>query len=160
MNRVGEKGIGSSVWLSWFLYDNLKKLSELLNYKKIKNNLSEIADTLKDNVNKNAWDGEWYIRGRYDSGAKLGGKGCNECEIDLIAQAWAKISGAGEPEKINTALNSAYNRLFDKEYGIFKLLDPPFDKTTDDPGYIKSYIPGIRENGGQYTHVYWLFILL
>jgi cyclic beta-1,2-glucan synthetase len=148
MNRVGETGNGESVWLSWFLYDNLIKFSEL------SKDLSflEIAKTLKENIDKNAWDGEWYIRGVYDDGEKLGSKMSDECKIDLIAQAWSKISKGGTDDKVSIALKSAYDKLFDKKVGILKLLDPPFNQTQKDPGYIKSYIPGVRENGGQYTH--------
>jgi cellobiose phosphorylase len=148
MNRVGEAGIGESVWLSWFLYDNLIRLCELSNDK----SYLEIAKTLKENIDKNAWDGEWYIRGFYDDGTRLGSKSSDECKIDLIAQAWSKISKGGNDEKISIALNSAYEKLYDKKIGILKLLDPPFNQTEKEPGYIKSYIPGVRENGGQYTH--------
>ena len=149
MNRVGEKGKGSSVWLSWFLYENLNRLKALSDNK---NNYDEIAEKLKKSVNSAAWDGKWFIRGIYDNGQKLGSKESDECKIDLIAQAWSKISEGGEPQKVNQALNSAYEKLFDKGSGILKLLDPPFSNTKNEPGYIKSYIPGIRENGGQYTH--------
>jgi cellobiose phosphorylase len=148
MNRVGEAGKGESVWLSWFLYDNLIKFSEMAKDE----SYLEIAKTLKENIDKNAWDGEWYIRGVYDDGERLGSKASDECKIDLIAQAWAKISKGGNADKVTTALNSAYDKLYDKKVGILKLLDPPFNQTQKEPGYIKSYIPGVRENGGQYTH--------
>ena len=152
MNRVGEKGKGSSVWLSWFLYENLNRIKLLADHKKVKNSYADTAKKLKSDINKNAWDGDWFIRGIYDNGQKLGSKTSDECKIDLIAQAWSKISGGGEDAKVSQALNSAYEKLFDKNIGILKLLDPPFSKTKNEPGYIKSYIPGIRENGGQYTH--------
>jgi len=119
------------------------------------------AKTLKENIDKNAWDGSWYRRAYFDDGTPLGSKENPECQIDSIAQSWSVLSGAGDPAKISVAMDSAEKRLVDKDNGLIKLLYPPFDKSALDPGYIKGYVPGVRENGGQYTHsAVWLIMAL
>src|SRR5699024_5290796 len=112
----------------------------------------KIMEDLKRHLNTNGWDGRWYKRAFMDDGNVLGSIQNEECRIDSIAQSWATISGAGDNDKKYISLNSLENHLVDKEAGIIKLLDPPFEKSKLEPGYIKAYIPGTRENGGQYTH--------
>jgi cyclic beta-1,2-glucan synthetase len=119
--------------------------------------LRAAATTLRENINEQAWDGAWYRRAYFDDGTPLGSATNDECRIDSIAQSWSVLSGAGEPEKIKSAMASADQYLVNKEAGIVQLFDPPFDKSTLNPGYIKGYVPGVRENGGQYTHAaIWL----
>ena len=110
------------------------------------------AKELKAALNQNAWDGRWFKRAFADNGDVYGSMENDECKIDSIAQSWSIISGAGEDAKQNQAIESLESHLIDKESGIIKLLDPPFEKSKLEPGYIKSYLPGVRENGGQYTH--------
>lgn len=112
----------------------------------------EIAEKLKKALNTKAWDGRWYKRAFMDDGSVLGTLQNEECKIDAIAQSWSVISKAGENDKKYISLESLENHLVDKENGIIKLLDPPFEKSSLEPGYIKAYLPGTRENGGQYTH--------
>lgn len=150
MNKIK----GESVWLGFFLYEVLKnfcKICEIENDNDIEKYI-KIMETLKENLNKNAWDGNWYKRAYFEDGKAIGSIESEECKIDGISQSWAAISGAGEYEKTKTALESMENYLVDRENMIIKLLTPPFNKTNLEPGYIKSYIPGVRENGGQYTH--------
>jgi cellobiose phosphorylase len=114
---------------------------------------------LKNATEENAWDGDWYLRAFYDNGNKLGSKENDECQIDSIAQSWSALSDCGEKKRSKRALDSAYNRLVDFENKIIKLFDPPFENTVQNPGYIKNYLPGVRENGGQYTHAgIWLMM--
>ena len=154
-STVGNKGIGESVWLGFFLY---KILTRFIDICKIMGNIElaekykRISDELKKNLNDKAWDGRWYKRAFMDDGNELGSIKNEECKIDSIAQSWSIISGAGDNDKKYISLNSLENHLVDKEIGIIKLLDPPFEKSNLEPGYIKAYIPGTRENGGQYTH--------
>jgi cyclic beta-1,2-glucan synthetase len=110
------------------------------------------AATLAETVEREAWDGAWYRRAYFDDGTPLGTREAAECRIDAIAQAWAVISGAGDPERAMRALESVEEKLVRWEDGLIALLTPPFDHTDMDPGYIKGYVPGVRENGGQYTH--------
>ncbi len=113
--------------------------------------------TLKVNINKNAWDGEWYRRAYFDDGTPLGSKENEECKIDSIAQSWSVLSKGGDSKRSLTAMQSAGKYLVRKEDGMIQLFDPPFDKSAMNPGYIKGYVPGVRENGGQYTHAaIWL----
>ena len=112
----------------------------------------KIAKQLQEDLNKNAWDGRWFKRAFADNGDVYGSMENEECKIDSIAQSWSVISGAGEVSKQNQAMESLENHLVDVENGIIKLLDPPFERGKLEPGYIKSYLPGVRENGGQYTH--------
>lgn len=155
MNTVGNKGKGESVWLGWFLY------SILLSFAPICRDMNEayraeryinIADEIKNSIEENAWDGSWYRRAYFDNGIPLGSAENTECQIDSLAQSWAVISGAGDEGRIKTAFESLEHYLINREIGIIMLLTPPFDEGDLKPGYIKSYIPGVRENGGQYTH--------
>ncbi|WP_373483707.1 GH36-type glycosyl hydrolase domain-containing protein [Acetobacterium sp.] len=155
MNTVGNKGRGESVWLGWFLIANLdlfipicKEKGDLERAEKYQSVKVEIMAAIE----KNAWDGSWYRRAYFDNGDVLGSAGNSECKIDSIAQSWSVISGAGESERSLTAMNSLEDYLVSREDGLIKLLTPPFDKSALEPGYIKGYIPGVRENGGQYTH--------
>ena len=156
LSKVGNKGKGESVWLSFFLYDILQKWIYLIEFEKENketiNKYKEIVEKLKKNLNNKAWDGRWYRRAFMDDGNILGTIQNEECKIDGIAQSWATISKAGDNDKKYISMESLENHLIDKENGIIKLLDPPFEKSNIDPGYIKSYIAGTRENGGQYTH--------
>lgn len=124
---------------------NIGKTEYIEKYEKIRNELRRV-------LNVNGWDGKWYKRAYMDTGEILGSKDNEECRIDSIAQSWSAISNAGEEEKKCIAMESVEKYLVDKETGIIKLLDPPFEKSKLEPGYIKAYLPGVRENGGQYTH--------
>lgn len=158
-NRVGEEGQGESVWLAWFLFTVLQDwadLCEAVGNASEASSLRHRAAELQHEIELSAWDGDWYLRAWYDDGTPLGAKGNPEGEIDLIAQAWAVISGAGDPARARRALESAWQRLVrgpdGSNPGLALLLAPPFDRAPGDPGYIKSYPPGVRENGGQYSH--------
>ncbi len=162
-SNVGTKGRGESVWLGFFQYLVLEKFVELCEkyggkfskQELVQNRVQKykrIMEALKRHLNTNGWDGRWYKRAFMDDGNVLGSIQNEECRIDSIAQSWATISGAGDNDKKYISLNSLENHLVDKEAGIIKLLDPPFEKSKLEPGYIKAYIPGTRENGGQYTH--------
>jgi cyclic beta-1,2-glucan synthetase len=160
MNRVGEEGRGESVWLGFFIYSTLrrfipicKKMGDIDRAERYKQTASE----LKKRLNDAGWDGEWYLRAFYDDGTPLGSVQNEECKIDAISQAWAVISGVATGERAQQSLLSAETHLISESDGIIRLLKPPFDKTDKNPGYIKGYIPGVRENGGQYTHgALWL----
>lgn len=155
MNEVGNKGKGESVWLSWFLYKILVDFSPICRSHgrmDLAERYSKEAAILRDNINKNAWDGEWYKRAFFDDGTALGSVSNEECKIDSISQSWSVISDAGEEEKRRKAMNSLEHYLMDDENGLVKLLSPAFKNSNLEPGYIKSYPEGIRENGGQYTH--------
>ena len=162
MNCVGEKGKGESVWLGWFL---VKTLNDFLPFAKAAGDKPRAdawkkhAKTVKKALEAAGWDGEWYRRGSYDDGTPLGSRSSDECRIDAIAQSWSVLSGQGGPERALTAMRSASAMLVDDELRIIKLFTPPFDKTEKDPGYIKSYPPGVRENGGQYTHAATWFVI-
>ena len=155
MNRVGPGGTGESVWLAWFLHAVLEQfapLCEVHGDTGEADRLRRRAETLRQAVEASAWDGDWYLRAWYDDGTPLGAAGSPECEIDLIAQAWAVLSGAADPGRAARAMGSAWDRLVQPEAGLTLLLAPPFGRGRKDPGYIKAYPPGIRENGGQYSH--------
>ncbi|HYE96911.1 MAG TPA: glucoamylase family protein [Rubricoccaceae bacterium] len=160
MNRVGHEGKGESVWLGFFLYDLLGRfipLCEARGETERAERYREYREALHEALNADGWDGAWYRRAFYDDGAPLGSATSDECRIDAIAQGWAVLSGAAPPDRAARALDAALEHLVDREAGIVRLLTPPFDKTPHDPGYIKGYLPGVRENGGQYTHgVLWL----
>ncbi|MFT3911611.1 MAG: glucoamylase family protein [Ferruginibacter sp.] len=160
MDKVGNHGRGESVWLAFFLYDILKRFSEIAGIKKdndFAENCLHTAETLQLNINKHAWDGAWYRRAYFDDGTPLGSKTNDECKIDSIAQSWSVLSGAGEDERSLIAMESAGKFLVKEQDGMIQLFDPPFDKSSLNPGYIKGYVPGVRENGGQYTHAaIWL----
>jgi cellobiose phosphorylase len=155
MDRVGIEGKGESVWLAWFLLETIQKFNALehpLKDNAFIDRCREISDRLKQNIEKHAWDGEWYRRAYFDDGTPLGSNTNEECKIDSIAQSWAIISGAGDKARSRQGLREAEKRLVRKRDKIIQLFDPPFDHSTLDPGYIKGYVPGVRENGGQYTH--------
>jgi len=155
LSTVGNKGKGESVWLGFFIYEVLKRFIRLCEYKKDEQLVAkykQIMENLKRMLNTNGWDGRWYKRAFMDNGDVLGSIQNEECKIDSIAQSWATISGAGDNDKKYISIESLENHLIDKTNGIIKLLDPPFEKSKLEPGYIKSYLPGTRENGGQYTH--------
>jgi cyclic beta-1,2-glucan synthetase len=155
MNIVGEKGKGESVWLGFFLYDVLMQFTEIA---RVHGDLPFVercrmeAAQLQLNIEKNGWDGEWYRRAYFDDGAPLGSAGNPECQIDSIAQSWSVLSGAGDAERSKMAMEAVDKRLVRRDHSLIQLLDPPFDKSSLNPGYIKGYPPGVRENGGQYTH--------
>jgi cyclic beta-1,2-glucan synthetase len=155
MNLVGEKGKGESVWLAFFLYDVLKHFSGLAGRRGdhiFAQQCHEQAKTLRENIEKHAWDGQWYRRAYFDNGEPLGSASNPECQIDSLPQSWAVISGAGGQDRARTALDAVTHRLVRREAKLVQLFDPPFDKSPMEPGYIKGYVPGVRENGGQYTH--------
>ena len=154
-STVGNKGIGESVWLGFFLYrvlDRFIPICKIMGDEELAVKYKNIMIELKKNLNKAGWDGRWYKRAFMDDGNELGSIKNEECKIDSIEQSWATISGAGDNDKKYISISSLENHLVDKEIGIIKLLDPPFEKSKLEPGYIKAYIPGTRENGGQYTH--------
>ncbi|MGY1519469.1 GH36-type glycosyl hydrolase domain-containing protein [Luteimonas sp. A482] len=155
MNRVGERGRGESVWLGFFLYDALgcfDPLARMRNDHAFAAECQAAAERLREALEMHAWDGAWYRRAWFDNGAPLGSTESDECRIDSIAQSWSVLSGAGAPERTKQALASLDTHLVRRDAGLIQLLDPPFDKTAQDPGYIRGYVPGVRENGGQYTH--------
>jgi cyclic beta-1,2-glucan synthetase len=155
MNRVGDGGKGESVWLGWFLYATLTALIPLAEARGDATRAGvwrAHASRLQISLEREAWDGEWYRRAYYDDGTPLGAKTNDECRIDSISQSWAVISGAARPDRSRQAMAALERALFSPVDGLALLFTPPFDKTTLDPGYIKGYPPGIRENGGQYTH--------
>ncbi len=155
MNLVGEKGRGESVWLGFFLYEVLLGFAEVADKrgdKDFSRRCRNEADTLQTNIESHGWDGDWYRRAYFDDGTPLGSSINPECRIDSIAQSWSVLSGAGSRERSHLAMEALNEHLVSREYGLVRLLDPPFDKSTLNPGYIKGYVPGVRENGGQYTH--------
>jgi cellobiose phosphorylase len=161
-DKVGIEGKGESVWMAFFLYDILlrfAKIARLHNDADFADQCEREAEQLKENVDKYAWDGEWYKRAWFDDGTPLGTSSAEDCKIDSISQSWSVLSGAGEASRSDKAMESAYKNLVQKDLGIIQLLDPPFDKSKVYPGYIKGYVPGVRENGGQYTHAaIWLIM--
>jgi cellobiose phosphorylase len=155
MNMIGKNGKGESVWLAFFLYDVLVDFCTITNLKKdieFENVCKENALQLKNNIQKNGWDGNWYLRAFFDDGTPLGSSRNAECSIDSISQSWSVLSGAGDAEYSSIAMNSVYKYLVRQNDKIIQVLNPPFNNTDIDPGYIKGYLPGVRENGGQYTH--------
>ena len=155
LNTVGNKGRGESVWLGFFLYDVINRFMKIIELKKdmdLVNQYNQILVKLKKALNTNGWDGHWFKRAFTDDGDVLGSIVNEECRIDSIAQSWSAISEAGDNDKKYIALENLEKYLIDSKTGIIKLLVPPFEKSKLEPGYIKSYLPGVRENGGQYTH--------
>ena len=155
MSRVGNEGRGESVWMAWFLSGVLKNFLPIAKSQNDENRLQvyeKHLEDLKHNIESNAWDGEWYLRAYFDNGSPMGSWGNEECKIDAIAQSWSIISGTGDKERSKLALSKVDEHLINREEGLIKLFTPPFDKSQQDPGYIKGYVPGVRENGGQYTH--------
>jgi cellobiose phosphorylase len=164
MNRVGNQGRGESVWLAFFLYDVLTQFAELARSRKdiaFADRCVTQARQLQQNIEQHAWDGQWYRRAWFDNGEPLGSQTNPECQIDSLPQSWSVISGAGDPPRSCQAMQSVDQRLVRRDAGLIQLFDPPFDKSPLNPGYIKGYIPGVRENGGQYTHAaIWTAIAL
>ncbi|MDQ3248770.1 MAG: hypothetical protein M3Q45_06125 [Chloroflexota bacterium] len=155
MNRVGIHGRGESIWLGWFLHATLIQfgaVSEQIGHPDHAALYRHQAEEIRVAVEKDGWDGAWYRRAYYDDGTPLGSAQNRECQIDSIAQSWGVLSGAAEPMRARQAMQAVLNRLVRREGRQILLFTPPFDKTAKDPGYIKGYLPGIRENGGQYTH--------
>jgi cellobiose phosphorylase len=159
MNRVGREGRGESVWLGFFLHQILGAMAPLARARgegeraeRFEAQRAALGAALEE-----AWDGAWYRRAYTDEGVPLGSAASEECQIDVLPQAWAVMTGAVSRERAERAMESAFTRLVSFEDGLIRLLTPPFDRTPLDPGYIKGYVPGIRENGGQYTHgALWL----
>lgn len=155
LDRIGIAGLGESVWLGWFLCATLTRFAELCILRGNRQQAStyrQRAGDLARSIESSAWDRAWYLRAYYDDGTPLGSAASDECQIDSIAQSWAVLSGAADGARASQAMESVANRLVRPDDQLVLLLTPPFDKTPRDPGYIKGYPPGIRENGGQYTH--------
>ena len=155
MNRVGEGGKGESVWLGWFLHATISAFSPIANARgedARATNWRRHAADLRESLERSGWDGQWYRRGYYDDGTPLGSASSAECRIDSIAQSWGVISAAADPVRAVSAMAAVEKNLIHRADGLALLFAPPFDRTSLDPGYIKGYPPGIRENGGQYTH--------
>ncbi len=155
MSTVGNKGKGESVWLGWFMYNILMKFSSLCatmkDFEREKRYI-KIAKEMANAIEENAWDGEWYKRAYFDDGTPLGSIKNPECMIDSLAQSWSIISGVGREDRTKGAMESVKQYLIKEEEGMILLFTPPFDDSDLQPGYIKGYVPGVRENGGQYTH--------
>jgi cellobiose phosphorylase len=155
MNMVGEQGSGESVWLGLFLYDVLMQFTKIA---RLRGDLSfaercqKEAAALRQSIEQHGWDGEWYRRAYFDDGSPLGSASNSECRIDSIAQSWSVLSRAGDATRSRMAMDSLDRHLVRRDHALIQLLDPPFDKSNLNPGYIKGYVPGVRENGGQYTH--------
>ncbi len=165
MNRVGVEGRGESIWVGWFLYATLKRFSALAAI--MKDDPSpylQQAEKLSGALEGNAWDGDWYLRAYFDDGRRLGSHENSECRIDSIAQSWSVLSGAADPKRAAQAMESVNRILVKQGQQMVLLFTPPFDQAGSDPGYIKGYLPGVRENGGQYTHAAvwtaWAFAML
>jgi cyclic beta-1,2-glucan synthetase len=155
MNKVGEHGKGESIWLGFFLYKVLTRFAEVARQRgdeSFTERCRTEAARVLANIEQNGWDGEWYRRAYFDDGTPLGSATNPECQIDAIAQSWSVLSGAGDSQRSRMAMAAVDKRLVRRKDALIQLLDPPFDKSDLDPGYIKGYVPGVRENGGQYTH--------
>ena len=164
MNRVGEHGRGESVWLGWFLHATLNAFAPLARERSklvLAGEWLEAATRLRSALEQHAWDGDWYRRGFFDDGTPLGSAGSDECRIDAIAQSWSVISGAANPARAARAMESLEAQLLRRDPPLALLFTPPFEKSLQEPGYVKAYPRGIRENGGQYTHAaVWTLIAL
>lgn len=155
MNRVGDKGRGESVWLAFFLYDVLTQFAHLARSRNditFAERCEHQGEQLAKNIELQAWDGQWYRRAYFDNGEPLGSKVNPECQIDSIPQSWSVISNAAETQRSRQAMDAVEKYLVRRDANLIQLFQPPFDKSPLNPGYIKGYIPGVRENGGQYTH--------
>lgn len=155
MNLVGQHGRGESVWLAFFMYHVLTQFADLARLRgdtPTADRLTIQTGRLRGNIDQHGWDGNWYRRAYFDDGTPLGSAENEECQIDAISQSWSILSGAGTPERTESAMRSVARRLIRDDARLILLLDPPFDKSDLNPGYIKGYQPGVRENGGQYTH--------
>ncbi len=155
MNLVGEAGEGESVWLAFFQCHVFEKMRDIARLKSdapavtlCEDRIGQLTRALHDQ----AWDGQWYLRAFFDDGTPLGSKDSTQCQIDSLPQSWATLAGVGEPERRKAALDAVESMLVDEHLQLIKLLDPPFNDPVKDPGYIAGYLPGVRENGGQYTH--------
>jgi len=154
MNRVGQAGRGESVWLGWFLVTVLREFVPICQ----RRGRQDLAQTYRDEARwltgmlELTWDGDWYRRAYFDDGTPLGSVQNEECKLDSVTQSWAVLSGAAQPKRAERAVNAVRAHLVRRDAQIVLLLTPPFDRMAHDPGYIKGYIPGVRENGGQYTH--------
>ena len=156
MNTVGLLGKGESVWLAFFLHHVLEQFAPIAEARgdaAFAATCHRTAGELAANIAQHGWDGEWYRRAYFDDGTPLGSASNVECRIDSISQSWAVLSGAAEEARARQAMLALDRHLVRRDYRLVQLLDPPFDKTSANPGYIKGYVPGVRENGGQYTHV-------
>jgi cellobiose phosphorylase len=155
LNRVGHEGRGESVWLGFFLFDVLTRFAKLARVRNdiaVANRCVAQARQLQQNLEQHAWDGQWYRRAWFDNGEPLGSQVNPECRIDSLPQSWSVISGAGDPQRSRQAMNAVEQHLIRRHSRLIQLFEPPFDNSPLNPGYIKGYIPGVRENGGQYTH--------
>jgi len=157
MNRVGAGGKGESVWLAWFLIEVLKAFGDLCDIKgkgepALAQECRRRAQELAEKVEAHAWDGEWYLRAFLDDGTPLGSRESLEAQIDSLPQSWGVLSGAASEERAEAALRSVKAHLLRESDRLALLFTPPFDRSPVDPGYVKGYPPGVRENGGQYTH--------
>jgi cellobiose phosphorylase len=155
MNLVGEHGKGESVWLAFFLHDVLRRFAGVARRRgdlEFAETCATEAARLRGHIDEHAWDGAWYRRAYFDDGTPLGSAANDECQIDSLPQSWAVLSGAGDPERTRLALEAVDRRLVRRDLGVIQLFDPPFDRSALAPGYVKGYVPGVRENGGQYTH--------
>lgn len=155
MNLVGRDGKGESVWLAWFLYENLQLFSSLAGRRgdtAFADSCNSHANQLQAAIETHAWDGAWYKRAYFDDGSPLGSASNEECKIDSISQSWSVLSGGGDADRARLAMQSVNQYLVKPDAKLVQLLTPPFDRSALEPGYIKGYVPGVRENGGQYTH--------
>jgi cyclic beta-1,2-glucan synthetase len=166
MNRVGAGGKGESVWLGWLLLRTIELFAPLA---ELRDPVSVAraarwrthSASLRESLERDAWDGQWYRRATFDDGTWLGSSESDECQIDSIAQSWAVLSGAADPARAVQAMASLEKHLIRRDDALALLFTPPFDKTSHDPGYIKGYPPGLRENGGQYSHAaMWVILAL
>jgi cyclic beta-1,2-glucan synthetase len=155
MNLVGRHGKGESVWLAFFLGHVLGEFAKLSRTRLdfgFAERCENEAYALRARIERNAWDGAWYRRAYFDDGTPLGSIDNAECQIDSVAQSWSALSAMADNARSRTAMDSVYARLVRRDQELIQLLDPPFDTSNLDPGYIRGYVPGVRENGGQYTH--------
>jgi cellobiose phosphorylase len=155
MNLVGAGGKGESVWLAFFLHDVLTRFGKLAHRRgdaPVADRCAIEAGRLRSNIDAHGWDGEWYRRAYFDDGTPLGSASNPECQIDSLSQSWSILSDVGTRERARLAMEGVDRRLVRRDARLIQLLDPPFDKSPLNPGYIKGYVPGVRENGGQYTH--------
>jgi cellobiose phosphorylase len=155
MDKVGAQGKGESVWLGFFLHQVLNEFADIAQLREdaiFAEQCETQAITLARNIDLQAWDGAWYRRAYFDDGTPLGSHENSECQIDSISQSWSVLSGCGTQEHRQQAMQSLHERLVQKDDGLILLLDPPFNQAGKNPGYISGYVPGVRENGGQYTH--------
>jgi cellobiose phosphorylase len=155
MNLVGFHGRGESVWLAFFLHEVLIQFSSISRRRgdtAFASRCETEANSLAKNIEEHGWDGQWYLRAFFDDGSPLGSSTNPECRIDSITQSWSVLSRVGAPERQRQGMEAVDHYLVRRKAGLIQLLDPPFDQSALDPGYIKGYVPGVRENGGQYTH--------